>query len=92
MLPINLADSTCWVILASACITGVMALLGLASPRYKDSFPETLTLGLVAVMSAVVVAQIYEYGYTRRDGMASLTFAIALYSVAHGFTYLNRRK
>lgn len=92
MLPINLADTTCWVIFVSACITGGMATLGLASSRYKDTFPETITLGIVAVMASVVVAQIYEYGYTKRDGIASLTFAIALYSLAHGVTYFNRRK
>lgn len=92
MNPIDIADATCWVILISALITGTMALIGLVSDRYHDTFPETVALSMVSLMALVVVAQIYEYGYTRRDGMAALAVSIALYSVAQGLKHLPRSK
>ena len=92
MNPIDFADTTCWVILISALVTGTMAVIGLVSDSYRDSFPETLSLCSVALTSLVVVAQIYEYGYTRRDGMAALAVSIALYSVAQGLKHLPRSK
>lgn len=92
MNPIDLADTTCWVILLSALITGTMAVIGLVSDKYHDTFSETVSLCSVALTSLVVVAQIYEYGYTRRDGMAALAVSIALYSVAQGLKHLPRNK
>lgn len=92
MNPIDFADTTCWIILISALITGTMAVVGLVSDKYHDSFPETLSLCSVALTSLVVVAQIYEYGYTRRDGMAALAVSIALYSVAQGLKHLPHRQ
>lgn len=91
MNPIDFADTTCWIILISALITGTMAVIGLVSDKYHDSFPETLSLCSVALTSLVVVAQIYEYGYMRLDGMAALAVSIALYSVAQGLKHLSHR-
>lgn len=92
MSMINIADTNALVILVSAFITGSMAVIGLVSRQYEDTFAEALSLSFVALSSLVVVGQIYEYGYARRDGMAALAMSIALYSVAQGLKHLPRRK
>lgn len=89
---IDMADTNCWLILISSVVTGSMAVLGLVSRQYEDTFAEALTMSLVALSALVVAGQIYEYGYARRDGMAALAISIALYSVAQGLKHLPRGK
>lgn len=82
---IDLTDFTCWVILASAVTTSGVATLGIVSHSYKENVAETVTLSFVALMGFVVTLQIYEFGYTRRDGMAALSVSFALHALVQGY-------
>jgi hypothetical protein len=77
----------CWVILASSSLTSVMAVVGLISPRFKDTFFQCFTLCLVAFSGFVVTLQIYITGIAQISGIALEALSIGLYSLATFLKY-----
>jgi hypothetical protein len=80
-------DFFCWVILASSSLTSVMAVIGLLSPRFKDTFLQCFSLCLVAFGGFVVTLQIYIHGMAQISGIALEALSIALYSFATFIKY-----
>jgi hypothetical protein len=80
-------DFFCWIILASSSLTSVMAVAGLISPRFKDTFFQCLSLCLVAFGGFVVTLQIYIHGMAQISGIALEALSIALYSFATFIKY-----
>jgi hypothetical protein len=80
-------DFFCWVILASSSLTSIMAVAGLISPRFKDTFFQCLTLCMVAFGGFVVTLQIYITGIAQISGLALEVLSIGLYSFATFLKY-----
>jgi len=72
----------CWVILASSAGTSILALIGLISPKFKDTTLQCFSMCLVAFGGFIVTLQIYAHGVAQISGIALEAFAIALYSLA----------
>jgi hypothetical protein len=65
-----------------------MAVAGLLSPRFKDTFLQCFSLCLVAFSGFVVTLQIYIHGIAQISGIALATLSIALYSFATFMKYV----
>lgn len=78
----TLATWYCWVILLSAGLTAVVAVLGLVSDSYRETLLENMALCAVALAGAVVVLQIKTFGTAQGSGVAFLSAAVAAYAVA----------
>lgn len=75
-------DFFCWVILGASAGTSILALIGILSPRFKDTFWQCFTLCLVAFAGFVVTLQIYIHGIAQISGIAFEALSIFLYSLA----------
>lgn len=78
----NLATWYCWVIMLSAAVTAVVAVLGLVADSYRETLLENVTLCLVALAGVVVVLQIKTFGTAQGSGFAFLSASVAAYAVA----------
>ncbi len=77
----------CWIILASSAGTSILALIGLISPRFKDTVFQCFSMCLVALGGFIVTLQIYIHGVAQISGLALESLAIMLYSLATFLKY-----
>lgn len=84
-------ETICWIILASSAITGIVAVAGMLSPKFEDSFLQCCALAGIAFGGFVVTLQIYVHGVVQVSGIALESAAIALYSAVTFFKYTRQR-
>jgi len=77
----------CWIILASSTITGLAAIAGMLSPKFKDSFLQCVSLAGIAFGGFVITLQIYVHGVVQVSGVAFESLAFAVYSIATVLKY-----
>jgi hypothetical protein len=80
-------EIVCWIILASSTITGLVAVAGMLSPKFKDSFLQCISLAGIAFGGFVITLQIYIHGMVQVSGIALESIAFALYSIATFLKY-----
>lgn len=80
-------DFFCWIILAASSGTSILAVMGILSPKFKDTFFQCASLCLVAFGGFVVTLQIYIHGIAQISGLALEALAIFLYSLATALKY-----
>lgn len=79
---LEIATTSCWVILVSSLITSGLALTGLLSKSYHETLAENITLACVALAGVVVALQIYSFTMARVSGIAFLAASVAMYAMA----------
>lgn len=80
-------DFFCWIILGASAGTSVLALIGILSPKFKDTFFQCFSLCMVAFAGFVVTLQIYIHGIAQISGIAFEALAIFIYSFATALKY-----
>lgn len=77
----------CWIILVSSSITGMVAIAGMLSPKFKDSLFQCFSLAAVAFGGFIITLQIYVHGFVQVSGIAFESAAFAVYSIATFLKY-----
>ena len=76
---------TSWVLLLSAVITSVAAVLGLAARSYRDTLLENGALCALVITGAALVLQIYANGQALASSIAAYAASGAAYAIAQVF-------
>ena len=74
-------ELVCWIILISSVITGTVAVAGMLSPSFKDSFLQCCALAGIAFGGFVIALQIGIHGVAQISGLAFESAAFAFYSI-----------
>lgn len=80
--------TVCWIILVSSCITAVVAVAGILSPKFKDTLPQCITMAGIAFGGFMVTLQIYIHGIVQVTGIALLSSAMAAYALVTLIKYM----
>jgi hypothetical protein len=80
-------ELVCWIILGSSVITSIVAIAGMISPKFKDSFLQCCSLAAIAFGGFVITLQIYVHGVVQVSGVAFESMAFAVYSIATAMKY-----
>lgn len=83
-------ETICWLILASSVITGSVAVAGMLSPKFEDSFLQCCALAGIAFGGFIVTLQIYVHGVVQVSGVALESAAIAVYSAVTFWKYARK--
>lgn len=81
----------CWVILFSSVIVGLVAIAGMMSPKFEDTFMQCLSLSAVSLAGFIITLQIYVHGIIQVSGIAFESLAVAMYAVASFVKYARKQ-
>jgi hypothetical protein len=81
----------CWIILASSVVVGFVAVAGMLSDKFKDTFLQCLSLSAVSLGGFIITLQIYVHGIVQISGIAFQSLAVAMYAVTSFVKYARKQ-